>query len=142
MSIWSQIRPPAQTAARRRSWLFGQTDPRAAVLASLPIVGAGLCLLVGLALLASALSDPVHPAVIQSAAIPTAANDSKIDINTATAAELATLPGIGERRARAMVELREQRPFASLADLVHRGVIKTNELQALAPLIAAYVLAD
>ncbi len=142
MSIWSQIRPPAQTTAHRRSWLFGRTNPRVAALASLPIVAAGLCLVIGLAQLASALSDPAQSAVIQSAAMPTAANESKIDINTATAAELATLPGVGERRAQAIIELREQRPFASLADLVHRGVLKTNELPALAPLIAAYVRAD
>jgi len=142
MSVLSRIRPPAQAASPRRSWLFGGSEPRTVLLTSLPAIAALLLLLVGLGVLASGLSDATRPPVLQVDALPTTTNDSLIDINTATIAELATLPGIGERRARAIVELREQRPFDSPAELVHRGVLKPNELSALADLIAAYVRAD
>lgn len=142
MSVLSRIRPPAQAASPRRPWLLGGSEPRTVLLTSLPAIVALLLLLVGLGLLASALSDAARPPVLQADTLPTAANDSLIDINTATIAELATLPGIGERRGRAIVELREQRPFDSLAELVHRGVLKPNELSGLADLIAAYVRAD
>ncbi|HEO71194.1 MAG TPA: ComEA family DNA-binding protein, partial [Candidatus Hydrogenedentes bacterium] len=40
-----------------------------------------------------------------------------IDINKASAAELATLPGIGEVRSRQIVEYRAQNPFKSVDDL-------------------------
>ena len=112
------------------------------MLTNLPVIAALLFLLVGLAVLASALSGSTRPPVVHGHALPTAANESLIDINAATIAELATLPGIGERRARAIVELREQRPFSSLTDLVHRGVLRRNELSALADVVAAYVRAD
>ena len=142
MSVLSRIRPPAQGASSRRSWLLGGDKPRSALLTSLPAIAALVFLVVGLMMLASALSDTNGPPVAQADTLPTAANRTLIDINTATIAELATLPGIGERRALAVVELREQRPFDSLADLVQRGVLKPNELPALADLIAAYVRAD
>ncbi|MCY3567256.1 MAG: helix-hairpin-helix domain-containing protein [Chloroflexi bacterium] len=142
MSVLSRIRPPAQATSPRRSWLLGGDKPRSALLTSLPAIAALVFLLVGLGLLASALSDSNSPPVVHADTLPIAANRTLIDINTATIAELVTLPVVGERRARAVVELREQRPFDSLADLVQRGVLKPNELPALADLIAAYVPAD
>jgi len=47
------------------------------------------------------------------------ANDAagRIDINSASAAELAKLPGIGPSKAQAIVEFREKEPFAKSEDL-------------------------
>jgi competence protein ComEA len=43
--------------------------------------------------------------------------ERQIDINTASAAELATLPGIGDSKARAIVEHRAADPFHTIEDL-------------------------
>ncbi|HEY9068669.1 MAG TPA: zinc dependent phospholipase C family protein [Candidatus Ozemobacteraceae bacterium] len=40
-----------------------------------------------------------------------------IDLNTATMEQLVHIPGIGEKRARAIIEARRVRPFSSLRDL-------------------------
>lgn len=42
---------------------------------------------------------------------------SRIDINAASSAELATLPGIGPSKAQAIVEHRTKAPFATAEDL-------------------------
>ena len=42
----------------------------------------------------------------------------RIDINSASAAELAKLPGIGPSKAQAIVEFREKEPFAKSEDLL------------------------
>ncbi len=49
----------------------------------------------------NAASDPAH----------------RIDINTATAAELAKLPGVGPAKAQAIVQHRTQAPFAKADEL-------------------------
>jgi len=41
----------------------------------------------------------------------------RIDINSASAAELAKLPGIGPSKAEAIVEFREKEPFVKAEDL-------------------------
>lgn len=55
-----------------------------------------------------------------------AANDARaaaVDVNTASAAELEALPGIGAAKAAAIVEERQVRPFASIEDLERvRGI--------------------
>jgi competence protein ComEA len=51
-----------------------------------------------------------------------------LNVNRATEAELRLLPGIGRGRARAIVERREKRPFASLEELARmkgmKGVVR------------------
>ena len=47
----------------------------------------------------------------------------RIDVNSASAAELASLPGIGASKASAIMAEREKKPFASVDDLERvRGI--------------------
>ena len=43
--------------------------------------------------------------------------NNKINLNTATAEELETLPGVGPKLAERIIQARKNKPFASLADL-------------------------
>lgn len=45
------------------------------------------------------------------------ANDQKLDLNQATVDELSTLPGIGPKRARAIVAYRERHRFARVREM-------------------------
>jgi competence protein ComEA len=59
------------------------------------------------------------------AAPAAAASESagKVDVNSASAAELASLPGIGDSKAAAIIAEREKKPFASVDDLERvRGI--------------------
>jgi competence protein ComEA len=52
-----------------------------------------------------------------------AADAGKVDVNSASAAELAELPGIGQSKAAAIIAEREKKPFASVDDLERvRGI--------------------
>lgn len=42
----------------------------------------------------------------------------KVELNTATPAELQSLPGVGKQRAQAIVRYRSRRPFRKRADLM------------------------
>lgn len=46
-----------------------------------------------------------------------AQSTAKVNLNTATAAELAALPGVGEKLAQRIIQARQQKPFTSLSDL-------------------------
>jgi competence protein ComEA len=47
----------------------------------------------------------------------------KVDVNSANETELASLPGIGESKAAAIIAEREKKPFASVDDLERvRGI--------------------
>jgi competence protein ComEA len=53
----------------------------------------------------------------------TQARAAAVDVNSASAAELEALPGIGAAKAAAIVEERQLRPFASVEDLERvRGI--------------------
>lgn len=62
--------------------------------------------------------------------------DGRIDLNRATADELATLPGIGPARAAAIIAAREEQPFAEPGDLRRVPGIGEATFQRLAPLVA------
>lgn len=73
---------------------------------------------------------PATPAAPTGNATPSA----QININTATLAELLTLPGIGETRAQAILAYRaEHGPFARIEDLQHVSGIGPSTYEKLAP---------
>jgi len=81
----------------------------------------------GCAVVAAMLLVTVAPASAATAAPGAAAGSSeasaKVDVNTASAAELASLPGIGDSKAAAIIAEREKKPFASVDDLERvRGI--------------------
>ena len=89
--------------------------------------------------------EQVHvPRVGEDAPPPTASGptsqgvlpDGRIDLNRATADELATLPGIGPARAAAIIAAREEQPFAEPGDLRRVSGIGEATFQWLAPLVA------
>jgi len=65
------------------------------------------------------------PAATKSAPAP-AAVTAKVNLNTATAAELDALPQIGPARAKAIVEGRAKGKYKDWNDFVARKVIPTN----------------
>ena len=95
--------------------------------------------LVGLAVQQSASQADLE---VRAAELPTESRAILIDLNSATIAELSTLPGIGGRRAEAIVLVRAARPFDSLADLADRGILRTSEVLAIAELATVYVARD
>lgn len=86
----------------------------------------------GLAFLMSAAVALAAPAA--GAADPAAARP--INLNTASVAELETLPGVGEARAREIVATREKRGgFKALDDLTEVKGIGKAALEKLRPLV-------
>ncbi len=57
-----------------------------------------------------------------------AAPSGPIDLNTASAAELDTLPGVGPATAAKIIASREQLPFVSVDDLVSRKIVPASTL--------------
>jgi competence protein ComEA len=80
-------------------------------------------LLLGAPVIAGA-GTSAAPAAVDSGA----AAQFRVDVNRATAAELERVPGIGERLAQAIIDLREKRgSFAKLEDLLEvRGIGEKN----------------
>ena len=66
-----------------------------------------------------------------SGAEDSAAPSGPINLNTATSAELDTLPGIGPATAAKIIASREQLPFASVDDLVTRKLVSASTLAKL-----------
>ena len=103
--------------------------------ASLPKQAIILTILLGLILLGTSidyLRAPTAEATI------TVDSTVKLNINTATAAELMLLPGIGEQRAAAIIEYRRQQgAFDSPAQLVNINGINENTLKNIEDFIYA-----
>lgn len=68
------------------------------------------------------------PASGASPAAPT-----KVNINTATQAELETLPGVGEKTAEKIMRFRETQPFTQVDDLQYVQGIGEKRMEALRP---------
>jgi competence protein ComEA len=67
------------------------------------------------AVLAAALLAAATPALAAKKALP--AGD-RVDLNRATVAELMRLPGVGEKRAQAIVAHRSRQPFRRAEDVL------------------------
>ncbi|MCY4618808.1 MAG: helix-hairpin-helix domain-containing protein [Chloroflexi bacterium] len=148
MAFWTEIRPPRGVNDSNRStrppisraqrvWKSARR-----LVVHAPAFVAGVCALSGLIAVADLHATIPSPLNVQQVPAPTSTRAALIDFNTATASELATLPGIGASRAEAIVTLRRQQPFTSLADLVDRGILSPTELLAIADLAAVYVTID
>ncbi len=85
-------------------------------------LAAGLLSIVLAAAAVPALAAPPPPSRSGSSAKPAPA--TPVDINTASAADLQTVPGIGKALAQRIVEFREKNgPFSQVDDLVKiRGI--------------------
>lgn len=83
---------------------------------------------IAVAALLLVLQTPALAAPTAQPATATAEVPRKVDVNRATAAELVSVPGIGERLAQAIIELRERRgSFTKLDDLLEvRGIGEKN----------------
>ncbi len=61
--------------------------------------------------------------------------EEQVDLNTATAAELEALPGIGPRTAELILEYRSEQPFTKVEDLMNIRGIGERTFLRLRPLI-------
>jgi competence protein ComEA len=62
-------------------------------------------------------------AVLGAGAPAPAADEAPVNLNTATAAELEALPGVGPSKAKAIVDYRSAHPFQSVEELMNvRGI--------------------
>ncbi len=61
-------------------------------------------------------------------------NSNRLDVNTATAEKVATLPGIGKTKAQQIVKAR---PYGSTHDLVARGILTESQYERISPQITA-----
>ncbi|MEI2734251.1 MAG: helix-hairpin-helix domain-containing protein [Rhodoblastus sp.] len=84
---------------------------------------------------AAKAAEPAKPAAKTEAAKPAAAAGKKIDLNTATAEELDSLPQIGPARAKAIVEARAKGKFKNWDDFVKRSVVPSNAESAIKDLV-------
>lgn len=85
-----------------------------------PILGA-------LIALSTAVSARAH--IERKEASPTA-EQGVVNINTATAEQLALLPGVGPSRADAIIQTRQRRPFRSIQELARvRGIGRATLLR-------------
>jgi len=92
--------------------------------------------------IAMRLARAVVPALVVGLGVAAAAEDARklqgvVNVNTASVEELQLLPGVGEARARAIVELRKQRGgLKSLEDLGDVKGIGEASLERLRPHVA------
>ena len=79
-----------------------------------------------------------EPTVVPSSAVSADTTGGKVDINTANAKLLETLPGIGETRAQAIIQHREEHgPFKRVDDIVAVPGIGSSTLEGLRDLVVA-----
>lgn len=75
------------------------------------------------------------PALVVPLPLVSAQEIRTLNVNTATAEELDSLPGIGPARAAAIVAARQRRPFRRLTDLLRVPGIGRSTLERLRPYV-------
>ena len=81
------------------------------------------------------LADDPPPVPVPAPARRRGRRGRAIDVNKASAADLAALPGIGEDRAAAAISTRNAHPFASTQDFADRIGLQPHEFQQVRTLI-------
>ena len=142
MTFWSEIRPPNREGSGHPRGSRWSTSAFRRAIRYVPLGLALIAAAAGLVAVANQQSASPEPLIVESVALPTATSPGLIDLNTATVAELATLPGIGETRARAIIASRGKVPFRSLTDLADRGILRPSQLPAIAKQAAVYASFD
>ncbi len=89
---------------------------------------AATLLIVPIVALAATVSSKPASAPAHAASKPAAQQRVPIDINSASKAELKTLPGIGDAEAEKIIA---GRPYLSKADLVTKGLIPAGVVQSI-----------
>src|SRR6188472_102436 len=82
---------------------------------------------------------PAHPAPAAAAPKPTttgAATHAKLNLNTATVAELDKVPQIGPTRSKAIVEARAKEKFKNWDDFVARKVVPADAAAAMKDVVS------
>jgi competence protein ComEA len=80
-----------------------------------------------------AVTAPAKPATTGTATTPMAA---KVNLNTASAAELDKLPQIGPARSKAIIEARAKAKFKNWDDFVARKVVPSDAVAALKDVVS------
>jgi competence protein ComEA len=82
---------------------------------------------------APVVTAPAKPATTGTATTPVAA---KVNLNTASAAELDKLPQIGPARSKAIIEARAKSKFKNWDDFVARKVVPSDAVAALKDVVS------
>ncbi|HEY0309061.1 MAG TPA: helix-hairpin-helix domain-containing protein [Acidobacteriaceae bacterium] len=78
---------------------------------------------------------PAPPKKPQTIAEKIAANKEKMDLNTATAAQLKSLPGMGDNYVARIIA---GRPYTAKNQLVQRGILPADAYASISDLIVAH----
>jgi competence protein ComEA len=92
--------------------------------------------------LLSALTIAALVAAVAPSATRAGEGESRLDLNRASVSELASLPGIGESKAKAIVEYRAAEPFRTVDDLKKVKGIGDKTFESLRPSITVGVATD
>lgn len=81
----------------------------------------------------SGWTEKSGPATLSMGGVAAPAAPSKVNLNTATQAELEALPGVGEKTAEKIMRFRETQPFTQVDDLRYIQGIGDKRMETLRP---------